>query len=45
MIGASALTPVHLERAGPISEEVVRFYVAELALAIDYLHSKRIVHR
>ncbi|WVR05224.1 hypothetical protein IAU60_002236 [Kwoniella sp. DSM 27419] len=28
-----------------MTEEVVRFYVAELAMAIDYLHSKRIVHR
>lgn len=37
--------PVHLDRAGAMSEEVVRFYVAEIALAIDYLHSKRIVHR
>jgi serine/threonine kinase 32 len=35
----------HLDRAGAISEEVVRFYVAEIALAVDYLHSKRIVHR
>ncbi|ORX39886.1 putative camp-dependent protein kinase [Kockovaella imperatae] len=35
----------HLDRTGSISEEVVRFYTAELALAIDYLHSKRIVHR
>lgn len=26
-------------------EETVRFYVAELALAVDYLHSRRIVHR
>ncbi|WVQ71701.1 hypothetical protein IAR50_001242 [Cryptococcus sp. DSM 104548] len=35
----------HLDRAGAMSEEVVRFYVAEVAMAIDYLHSKRIVHR
>lgn len=28
-----------------MSEEVVRFYVAEIAMAIDYLHSKKIVHR
>lgn len=26
-------------------EEYVRFYVAEIAMAVDYLHSKRIVHR
>ncbi|KAG0053533.1 hypothetical protein BGZ89_002897 [Linnemannia elongata] len=35
----------HLERAGPMKEEVVRFYVAELALALDALHSRRIIHR
>ncbi|EIW69468.1 AGC/YANK protein kinase [Tremella mesenterica] len=35
----------HLDRAGAMSEEVVRFYVAELVMAVDYLHSKRIVHR
>ncbi|WVF72164.1 hypothetical protein IAT40_006976 [Kwoniella sp. CBS 6097] len=35
----------HLDRAGAMSEEVVRFYVAEIAMAINYLHSKRIVHR
>ena len=28
-----------------MTEEVVRFYVAEIATAVDYLHSKRIVHR
>ncbi|KAF8930291.1 hypothetical protein BGZ52_001231 [Haplosporangium bisporale] len=35
----------HLERAGPMREDVVRFYVAELALALDALHTRRIVHR
>nr|ODN95157.1 AGC/YANK protein kinase [Cryptococcus depauperatus CBS 7855] len=35
----------HLDRAGAMSEELVRFYAAEIALAINYLHSKRIVHR
>ncbi|KAG0245713.1 hypothetical protein BGX31_006387 [Mortierella sp. GBA43] len=35
----------HLERAGPMREEVVRFYVAELALALNALHSRRIIHR
>ncbi|KAF9999475.1 hypothetical protein BGZ80_008445 [Entomortierella chlamydospora] len=35
----------HLERAGPMREEVVRFYVAEVALALDALHSRRIIHR
>jgi serine/threonine kinase 32 len=36
---------VHLDRAGAMSEDVVRFYIAEIAMAIDYLHSKKIVHR
>ncbi|KAG0340236.1 hypothetical protein BG004_006493 [Podila humilis] len=35
----------HLERAGPMREDVVRFYIAELALALDALHSRRIIHR
>lgn len=35
----------HLDRLGKFPEEVVKFYVAELALALDYLHSKGIVHR
>ena len=39
------LTPVHLDRAGAMNEETVRFYVAEIAMAVDYLHRKRIVHR
>jgi serine/threonine kinase 32 len=36
---------VHLDRAGAMTEETVRFYIAEIAMAVDYLHSKRIVHR
>lgn len=28
-----------------MSEDVVRFYIPEIAMAIDYLHSKKIVHR
>ncbi|KAF9181271.1 hypothetical protein BGZ51_005029 [Haplosporangium sp. Z 767] len=35
----------HLERAGPMREDVVRFYVAELVLALDALHSRKIIHR
>lgn len=35
----------HLERQGTMKEDVVRFYMAELALGLQYLHSKRIVHR
>ena len=36
---------VHLERLGSLSEETVRFYVAELASALSFLHEKRIMHR
>ncbi|KAI3596949.1 agc yank protein kinase [Moniliophthora roreri] len=35
----------HLERTGSLSEELVRFYVAQLSLALEYLHSQGIVHR
>ncbi|PFH52911.1 hypothetical protein AMATHDRAFT_55774 [Amanita thiersii Skay4041] len=35
----------HLDRKGYIPENVVQFWVAELASALQYLHSQRIVHR
>ena len=35
----------HLDRNGFMAEENVRFIMAELAVALDYLHSKGIVHR
>ncbi|KAJ1566083.1 hypothetical protein HK096_002370 [Nowakowskiella sp. JEL0078] len=35
----------HLDRIGGFSENVVRFFAAELGLALKYLHSKGIVHR
>ncbi|KAH9945005.1 kinase-like protein [Epithele typhae] len=35
----------HLERLRYIPEEVVRFWVAELSSALEYLHRKRIIHR
>ncbi|KAG2017923.1 AGC/NDR protein kinase [Coprinopsis cinerea AmutBmut pab1-1] len=35
----------HLERKGHIPENVVRFWVAELSSAVDYLHRQRIIHR
>ena len=41
----SVLMKVHLDRAGAMPEEVVRFYVAEIAMVVDYLHRKKIVHR
>lgn len=34
-----------VEEFGCLSEEVVRIYVAEIALAIDFLHNAGIVHR
>ncbi|KAJ3089584.1 hypothetical protein HK100_007712 [Physocladia obscura] len=34
-----------LNTKGPLSEELVQFYMAECALGISYLHSKNIVHR
>ncbi|KAG6861345.1 hypothetical protein C0995_001324 [Termitomyces sp. Mi166 len=36
---------VHLERLGSLSEEVVRFYVAQLSSAISFLHESGIMHR
>lgn len=36
---------VHLERLGSLSEDTVRFYVAELSTAIAFLHEKKIIHR
>lgn len=36
---------VHLERSGHIKEEIVRFWIAELACALEYLHRQRIIHR
>ncbi|ORX54133.1 kinase-like protein [Hesseltinella vesiculosa] len=35
----------HLERRGCLDEDCVRFYAAELALALHYLHQNHIVHR
>lgn len=35
----------HLDRNGNMREDIVRFYVAELSLALDYLHGMQIVHR
>jgi len=36
---------VHLERKGHIQEDVVRFWIAELSSALEYLHRQRIIHR
>ncbi|TIA81789.1 hypothetical protein E3P98_01851 [Wallemia ichthyophaga] len=35
----------HLERNGAFDERSVKIYIAEIALALDYLHQRRIVHR
>ncbi|KAI8068436.1 kinase-like domain-containing protein, partial [Gongronella butleri] len=35
----------HLDRRGCLTEECVRFYAAELALGLHYLHEHHIVHR
>lgn len=37
--------PVHLERLGSLPEDTVRFYVAEIASALAFLHEHRIMHR
>uniref|UniRef100_A0A0W0FZC0 Agc yank protein kinase n=1 Tax=Moniliophthora roreri TaxID=221103 RepID=A0A0W0FZC0_MONRR len=34
----------HLERLGSLSEEVVRFYVAQLSSALEFLHENGIMH-
>ncbi|KAI9203325.1 kinase-like domain-containing protein, partial [Polychytrium aggregatum] len=35
----------HLDRMGTFKESMVKFYTAEIACGLGYLHSKRIVHR
>lgn len=36
---------VHLERLGSMSEETVRFYIAQLSSALAFLHDMGIMHR
>jgi serine/threonine kinase 32 len=36
---------VHLERLGCLTEDTVRFYMAELSSAVAFLHEKKIIHR
>lgn len=36
---------VHLERLGSLDEEVVKFYVAQLSSAVQFLHENNIMHR
>ena len=35
----------HLEKSGKFQVERVRLYIAELALALEYFRSKKIIHR
>lgn len=35
----------HLSKAGRFTEDRTRFYIAEIVLAIDYLHGKDIIYR
>ncbi|KAH9852103.1 kinase-like protein [Lenzites betulinus] len=35
----------HLERLGSLSEEVVRYYIAEISSALAFLHDRKIIHR
>jgi len=35
----------HLQKEGKFSEDRVRFYVAEIVLGLEYLHSKGIIYR
>ncbi|KIK60289.1 hypothetical protein GYMLUDRAFT_73762 [Collybiopsis luxurians FD-317 M1] len=35
----------HLERLGSLQEDVVRFYVAQLSSAVEFLHQSGIMHR
>jgi serine/threonine protein kinase len=35
----------HLRRAGRFSNEMTKFYAAEITLALEYLHSMNIIYR
>ncbi|KAG0167628.1 hypothetical protein DFQ28_005923 [Apophysomyces sp. BC1034] len=35
----------HLDRMGPMPEDYVQYYAAEISLGLHYLHGRRIVHR
>lgn len=35
----------HLRRAGRFSNEMTKFYAAEITLAFTYLHAKNIIYR
>ncbi|KAK7200002.1 rac serine-threonine kinase [Novymonas esmeraldas] len=35
----------YMERAAPLEEDTVKFYAAEVALALGYLHSRNVIYR
>lgn len=35
----------YIRKAGKLSEEVTKFYSAEIIVALDYLHKKNIIYR
>jgi serine/threonine kinase 32 len=35
----------HLDRLGSFSEDQMRLIIAECCIALDYLHTKKIIHR
>ena len=39
------LHSVHLERLGAMSEDTVRFYVAQISSGLAFLHEMGIMHR
>ena len=36
---------LHLTHRKALSEDIARFYMAEVVLALEYLHSKNIIYR
>ena len=35
----------HLDRMGKFPENMVKFYIAEVCSALNFLHSKKVIHR
>lgn len=36
---------LHLRKAGRFTNDMTRFYIAEIVLAIEYLHKQNIIYR